>query len=158
VVETHPERRDRGDDLSLSGKKGLGERGGGGDRPKALVMLRLAGLLETEPLAPGQGPAGLRRGLRPGPAERRPGTHSAGGDSGGEPGDDRGGGSGLMNFAWDRTKAARNLAKHGVSFDEAATGFDDPLYLDFFDPEHSGEEHRYIRVGCSEQGRILVVS
>ncbi len=51
-----------------------------------------------------------------------------------------------MNFAWDRTKAARNLAKHGVSFDEAATGFDDPLYLDFFDPEHS------------EQGRILVVS
>ncbi len=63
-----------------------------------------------------------------------------------------------MNFAWDRTKAARNLAKHGVSFDEAATSFDDPLYLDFFDPEHSGEEHRYIRVGCSEQGRILMVS
>ena len=63
-----------------------------------------------------------------------------------------------MNFAWDRTKAARNLAKHGVSFDEAATSFDDPLYLDFFDPEHSEEEHRYIRVGCSEQGRILVVS
>ena len=63
-----------------------------------------------------------------------------------------------MNFAWDRTKAARNLAKHGVSFDEAATRFDDPLYLDFFDPEHSEEEHRYIRVGCSEQGRILMVS
>ena len=63
-----------------------------------------------------------------------------------------------MNFAWDRTKAACNLAKHGVSFDEAATSFDDPLYLDFFDPEHSEEEHRYIRFGCSEQGRILVVS
>ncbi len=63
-----------------------------------------------------------------------------------------------MNFAWDRTKAARNLAKHGVSFDEAATSFDDPLYLDFYDPEHSEEEHRYIRCGCSEQGRILVVS
>ncbi len=63
-----------------------------------------------------------------------------------------------MNFAWDKNKAARNLAKHGVSFGEAATAFGDPLYLDFFDPEHSEEEHRYIRVGCSDQGRILVVS
>ena len=63
-----------------------------------------------------------------------------------------------MNFDWDQNKAARNFARHGVSFDEAATVFDDPLYLDFFDPEHSDEEHRYIRVGCSKQHRILVVS
>ncbi len=63
-----------------------------------------------------------------------------------------------MNFEWDEKKAARNLAKHGVSFDEAATAFRDPLYIDFFDPKHSEYEHRYIRVGCSEQRRVLVVS
>ena len=62
-----------------------------------------------------------------------------------------------MKFEWDSKKAALNLAKHGVSFDEAITAFDDPLYIDFFDPEHSEEEHRYIRVGCSEQHRILAV-
>ena len=63
-----------------------------------------------------------------------------------------------MTFDWDDDKATRNLAKHGVSFDEAVTAFDDPLYIDFFDPEHSESEHRYIRVGCSERGRVLVVS
>jgi uncharacterized DUF497 family protein len=63
-----------------------------------------------------------------------------------------------MKFEWDDEKDARNLAKHGVSFDEAASVFDDPLYIDFFDPEHSATEHRYIRVGCSERRRILVVS
>ena len=63
-----------------------------------------------------------------------------------------------MTFDWDDEKATRNLAKHRVSFDEAVTAFDDPLYIDFFDPEHSVDEHRYIRVGCSERGRVLVVS
>lgn len=63
-----------------------------------------------------------------------------------------------MNFEWDEKKASRNLAKHGVSFDEAATAFHDPIYIDFFDPEHSEDEHRYIRVGCSKQRRVLVVS
>jgi len=63
-----------------------------------------------------------------------------------------------MKFNWDDTKAARNVSKHGVSFVEAATVFDDPLYIDFFDPAHSEDEHRYIRVGCSEQHRVLVVS
>ena len=63
-----------------------------------------------------------------------------------------------MKFEWDDEKDARNLAKHGVSFDEAASVFDDSLYMDFFDPEHSDSEHRYIRVGCSERRRILVVS
>jgi uncharacterized DUF497 family protein len=63
-----------------------------------------------------------------------------------------------MKFEWDDKKAALNLAKHGVSFDEAVTAFDDPLYIDFFDPEHSEDEHRYIRLGRSEQHRILVVS
>jgi uncharacterized protein len=63
-----------------------------------------------------------------------------------------------MKFEWDEEKATRNFAKHGVSFDESVSIFNDPLYIDFFDPEHSAAEHRYIRVGCSEQGRILVVS
>jgi len=63
-----------------------------------------------------------------------------------------------MAFDWDRAKAARNRAKHEITFEEAATVFNDPLYLDFFDPEHSEHEHRYIRVGRSEQGRVLMVS
>lgn len=63
-----------------------------------------------------------------------------------------------MTFDWDDDKAARNLAKHGVAFDEAVSAFDDPLYIDFFEPEHSENEHRNIRVGCSERGRVLVVS
>ena len=63
-----------------------------------------------------------------------------------------------MEFEWDEEKAAANLAKHGVSFEEAGTIFDDPLYVDFYDPDHSSEEHRYIIIGESRQGRLLVVS
>ena len=63
-----------------------------------------------------------------------------------------------MPFEWDDKKAAGNLAKHGLSFAEAATAFDDPLYLDFFDPDHSDSEKRYIRVGRTQQHRLVVVS
>ncbi len=63
-----------------------------------------------------------------------------------------------MEFEWNKTKARINLAKHGVSFDEAITVFDDPLYVDFFDPDHSDNEERYIIVGQSKQTRLLVVS
>ena len=63
-----------------------------------------------------------------------------------------------MEFEWNLDKAARNQTKHGVSFEEAAKVFGDPLYVDFFDPSHSDEENRYIRVGCSEQQRVLVVA
>ena len=63
-----------------------------------------------------------------------------------------------MEFEWDEEKAAANLAKHGVSFEEARTVFDDPLYVDFYDPDHSPEEHRYIIIGESRQGRLLLVS
>ncbi|MBV9928515.1 MAG: BrnT family toxin [Acidobacteria bacterium] len=63
-----------------------------------------------------------------------------------------------MNFEWDEEKAEANLVKHGVSFDEARTVFYDPLYIDFFDPDHSYDEHRYIIVGQSRQGRLLLVS
>jgi uncharacterized DUF497 family protein len=63
-----------------------------------------------------------------------------------------------MEFEWEEGKAAANLAKHGVSFEEARTIFNDPLYVDFYDPDHSSEEHRYIIIGESRQGRLLVVS
>jgi len=63
-----------------------------------------------------------------------------------------------MQFAWDENKAAGNLIKHGVSFEEAATVFSDPLSDTFDDPDHSIEEHRFIIIGVSEQGRILVVA
>jgi len=61
-----------------------------------------------------------------------------------------------MAFDWDDNKAASNLSKHGVSFEEAQTVFDDSLYVDFYDPDHSLDEHRYIIVGqWSFVGRVL---
>lgn len=63
-----------------------------------------------------------------------------------------------MNFDWDKSKAQANLAKHGVTFDEARSVFADPFYVDFYDPDHSDEEERYIIIGQSQQQRLLVVS
>ena len=63
-----------------------------------------------------------------------------------------------MQFEWDENKAEKNLLKHQVSFDEAKTVFDDPLYIDFYDPDHSVDEDRYLIVGQSNQERILIVS
>ena len=59
---------------------------------------------------------------------------------------------------WDDEKAAINLADHNVSFDEARTVFNDPLYIDFYDPDHSYDEHRYLIIGESQQRRLLIVS
>ncbi len=63
-----------------------------------------------------------------------------------------------MKFEWDKSKAARNFAKQGVTFNEAETVFDDPLYVDFYDPHHSEDEDRYLVVGESNQGHLLIVS
>ncbi|WP_431064111.1 BrnT family toxin [Methylotuvimicrobium sp.] len=63
-----------------------------------------------------------------------------------------------MEYEWDENKTAANLSKHGVSFAEAKTVFDDPLYVDFYDPDHSYVEHRFILLGESVQGRLLFVS
>ena len=63
-----------------------------------------------------------------------------------------------MQFEWDGSKAASNLKKHRVSFDEAVTVFYDPLAATFGDPDHSLEEDRLITVGYSKTGRLLVVS
>ena len=63
-----------------------------------------------------------------------------------------------MTFEWDDNKAETNSSKHGVSFEEAKTVFDDLLYVDFYDPDHSEDEERYLIVGHSNRGRLLIVS
>lgn len=62
-----------------------------------------------------------------------------------------------MGFDWDSKKAATNLRKHGVSFDEAATVFLDPHAVSGHDPDHSIGEERYITFGYSRLGRLLAV-
>lgn len=62
-----------------------------------------------------------------------------------------------LRFEWDPEKAAGNLAKHGVSFEEAATVFGDPLGRIVDDPRHSSEEPRYVLLGYSERHRLLAV-
>jgi uncharacterized DUF497 family protein len=62
-----------------------------------------------------------------------------------------------LAFRWDRRKAASNLEKHGVSFEEAASVFGDPLSLTIPDPGHSEDETRFVIVGESPRGRLLVV-
>jgi uncharacterized protein len=63
-----------------------------------------------------------------------------------------------MKFEWDQDKAVSNFSNHGVSFDEAKTVFNDPLYVDFFDPDHSYNERRYIIIGQSIDNRLLLVA
>lgn len=63
-----------------------------------------------------------------------------------------------MRFVWDERKASQNLAKHNVSFEEAVTVFGDPLSDTVPDPDHSQEEERFIIIGASESGMILVVA
>jgi uncharacterized DUF497 family protein len=63
-----------------------------------------------------------------------------------------------MEFEWDPQKAAKNLRKHKVTFNEAATVFDDPLSVTVTDPDHSAEEDRFIIVGQSYRRRLLIVS
>ena len=59
-----------------------------------------------------------------------------------------------MEFEWDEAKAAANLAKHGVSLEEAQTAFDDPLYVDFYDPHLPGENFFFF--GFSERAVVFV--
>lgn len=64
----------------------------------------------------------------------------------------------MLDFEWDQNKADANVRKHGVSFEEAATVFGDPLSLTAYDPDHSLEEDRFITMGTSSDGRLLLVS
>lgn len=63
-----------------------------------------------------------------------------------------------MDYEWDTTKAATNLKKHNVSFEEAETVFNNPLALIFEDELYSAEERREIIIGHSQQNRLLLVS
>ncbi|TKB74488.1 MAG: BrnT family toxin [Nitrospira sp.] len=63
-----------------------------------------------------------------------------------------------MKFSWDPKKAAANLKKHGVSFEEASTVFHDTLSITGSDPDHSGQERRFVTFGNSSQDRLLVVA
>jgi hypothetical protein len=63
-----------------------------------------------------------------------------------------------VEFEWDANKAAENLRKHRVSFFEAAAVFGDFLSTTAADPAHSAGEHRYITVGLSNLGRLLMVA
>ena len=61
------------------------------------------------------------------------------------------------NFEWDPKKAHSNQEKHGVSFEEAATVFLDPMAMTIYDPDHSETEDRWITMGISKNGRLLIV-
>jgi len=63
-----------------------------------------------------------------------------------------------MVFEWDPNKARRNIEKHGISFEEAATAFEDPLSFTRFDPDHSEDEDRFLLLGATRAGRLVVVS
>lgn len=63
-----------------------------------------------------------------------------------------------MDFGWDDAKAEVNRRKHGVSFLEAMTVFADPLALTGYDPDHSDGEDRYLTMGLSVAGRLLLIS
>jgi uncharacterized protein len=63
-----------------------------------------------------------------------------------------------MEFEWDEAKAAANEQKHGIDFTEAMTVFADPLSLTGYDPDHSESEDRYLTMGFSSEGNLLIVS
>ena len=63
-----------------------------------------------------------------------------------------------MEFEWDPAKAAANARKHGVEFVEAMTVFADPLEVTISDPDHSEGEARFLSLGVSVAGRLLVVA
>ena len=63
-----------------------------------------------------------------------------------------------MNFEWDPEKGQSNQRKHDVTFLEASTVLGDPMELTIYDPDHSEGEHRFMSMGRSSSGRLLVVS
>lgn len=63
-----------------------------------------------------------------------------------------------MQFEWNNEKAESNLKKHGVSFEEAETVWEDYFYVDLFDDVHSADEKRFLIIGESNEKRLLIVS
>jgi len=66
--------------------------------------------------------------------------------------------NGLLEFEWDPKKAPRNLRKHRVSFEEAASVFNDDFATVYEDPDHSPHERRYLSIGASARGRLLIIA
>ena len=62
-----------------------------------------------------------------------------------------------LHFEWDKRKETANVKKHGISFEEARTAFYDEGAIQFFDPDHSDEENRFILLGLSFKPQVLVV-
>jgi uncharacterized DUF497 family protein len=62
-----------------------------------------------------------------------------------------------IRFEWDPAKDASNIEKHGISFEEASTVFNDPLSVTIDDPDHSATESRFLTLGLSVQNRLIVV-
>ncbi|MEK7359123.1 MAG: BrnT family toxin [Planctomycetota bacterium] len=62
-----------------------------------------------------------------------------------------------LTFEWHDEKAKKNLKKHKISFEEAKTVFNDPFLMTFPDPHHSENEQRYLNMGVSSKGKILIV-
>jgi uncharacterized protein len=63
----------------------------------------------------------------------------------------------MINFEWNTVKAAQNIKKHGVSFEEARSVFYDEFAVEYFDESHSSNEDRFILLGVSSQAKLLVV-
>lgn len=63
----------------------------------------------------------------------------------------------MIRFEWDSAKAAANIKKHGVSFEEAQSVFYDEFAVQFFDEAHSTSEERFLLLGMSTGGRLLLV-
>jgi uncharacterized DUF497 family protein len=64
----------------------------------------------------------------------------------------------MLEFEWDPDKADANYKKHQVDFTEATSIFGDLLSITVYDPDHSDEEDRYLTMGMSVAGRVLIVS
>lgn len=62
-----------------------------------------------------------------------------------------------LTFEWDEGKSKRNVKEHGLTFEEAKTVFNDPFSSTISDPDHSGKEERYLDIGLSSRGKLLVV-
>ena len=63
----------------------------------------------------------------------------------------------MIKFDWDPAKAASNLRKHGVSFEEAKSVFYDEFAIQFYDQPHSSDEERFLMLGMSSGARLLLV-
>jgi len=62
-----------------------------------------------------------------------------------------------LTFEWDQNKSRKNERDHGISFEEAKTIFNDPFAITIDDPDHSNGEYRFIDIGFSLRGEVLVV-